>query len=97
LYTGGTIAFFSRAEQRFLCATYAWTIRDRLPTIPIPLKAPDRDVPLDLAAIFATVHDRARLGRSIDYSATLELPLVPEDRSWAESRASNAAPRVARP
>ena len=41
---GHYYAFVSRAERRFLSDTYAWTIRDPLPSIPIPLKAPDPDI-----------------------------------------------------
>jgi hypothetical protein len=90
-------AFVSRAERRPLSETYVWTIRDPLPTIPIPLKAPDADILLDLASIFATVYERAQWGRSIDYSATLGLPLDKEDRAWAESLARSARPPQARP
>jgi hypothetical protein len=67
-----------------------------LPTIPIPLKAPDPDIPLDLAAIFATVYQRARYERSIDYQAPLGLPLSPADRAWAEELARSANPKAAR-
>jgi hypothetical protein len=89
-------AFVSRVEQRFLSQTYAWTIRDPLPRIPIPLSSPDPDVLLDLAAIFETCYERARWGRSIDYARPLKLPLSPEDRAWAESLAPSALRREAR-
>jgi hypothetical protein len=88
---GHYYAFVSRAERRFKCDTYAWTIRDPLPAIPIPLKAPDPDILLGLAPIFATVYERARLGRSIDYAAPLRLPLSQEDRAWAEALAKGGA------
>ena len=91
---GHYYAFVSRAERRPCRDTYAWTIRDPLPTIPIPLKAPDPDIPLDLAAIFATVYDRARCERSIDYAAPLDLPLSPEDRAWAEAMAAIRSARA---
>jgi hypothetical protein len=87
LPTGQYYALVSRAEQRPRSDVYAWSIRDPLPTIPIPLLAPDPDVPLDLAAIFATVFQRGRYDRSIHYSAPLGLALSPEDRAWAEERA----------
>lgn len=90
-------AFVSRTERRRFSETYAWTIRDPLPTIPIPLRAPDTDIPLDLASIFATVYERARLGRSIDYAAPLELPLSPEDRQWSEAIGHSAASPTSRP
>lgn len=93
---GDYYAFVSRAERRFLSDTYAWTIRDPLPSIPIPLKAPDRDVMLDLAAIFERVYRGARYERSVDYSAPLKLSLTKEDRAWAEELARSAQPRGAR-
>ncbi len=96
LPAGHFYAFVSRAEQRFLSDMYAWTIRDPLPRIPIPLKSPDPDVLLDLAAIFEAVYQRARWGRSIDYAAPLKLHLSQEDRAWAESLARSTPPRAAR-
>ena len=74
---------------------YAWSIRDPLPTIPIPVMAPDPDIPLDLAAIFQTVYQRARYERSIDYKAPLGLALNPEHRAWAEAIARDFNPRMA--
>jgi hypothetical protein len=96
LPAGHYYAFVSRAQHRPLSETFAWTIRDPLPLIPIPLKAPDADVILDLASIFATVYERSHLGRWIDYTAPLALPLSPEDRAWAEALARSAHPREAR-
>jgi hypothetical protein len=92
---GQYFAFVSRAEWRPMSDVYAWSIRDPLPTIPIPLMAPDPDIPLDLAAIFQTVYQRARYERSIDYKAPLGLPLSPEHRAWAEAIARDFDPRVA--
>jgi hypothetical protein len=96
LPTGHYYTFVSRAERRFLSDTSTWSIRDPLPTIPIPLMAPDPDILLDLAAIFNTVYQRARYERSIDYTATLKLPLSAEDRTWAEKIARGFNPRAAR-
>ncbi len=62
---------------------YAWSVRRALPTIPIPLVPPDPDVPLDLAAVFATAYERGRYARSLDYAAALAAPMADEDRTWA--------------
>ena len=96
LPAGHFYAFVSRAERRFLSETYAWTIRDPLPPIPIPLKAPDPDILLDLAAVFARVYQGARYERSIDYARPLALPLSKEDRAWAEALARSSHPQAAR-
>lgn len=88
-------ALISRVERRPDLDVYAWSIRDPLLTIPIPLQAPDPDIPLDLAAIFQTVYQRARYERSINYKAPLGLPLDPKDREWAEAIAREFDPHRA--
>jgi len=93
---GHYYAFVSRAARRPLSDVYAWSIRDPLPTIPIPLMAPDPDVPLDLSTIFNTAYQGARYERSIDYKAPLSLPLSTDDRAWAEALARGFDPRGAR-
>jgi hypothetical protein len=80
-------ALVSRTEQRPLSDDYSWSIRRPLPTIPIPLLAPDQDVPLDLAAVFTTVYQRGQYERSIEYAAPLDLLFSAEDRAWAEELA----------
>ncbi len=42
------------------------------------LLAPDPDIPLDLAAVYATALARGRYARSIDYGAPLSIGLAPE-------------------
>jgi hypothetical protein len=80
-------ALVSRADRRPISDVFSWSIRDPLPTIPVPLMAPDADISLDLATVFNTVYQRGRYERSIDYSAPLELPLGPKDHAWAEKQA----------
>src|SRR5208337_1322961 len=83
LPAGDFYAFLRRAENRKQSQVYAWTIRQPLPTIPIPLLAPDPDIPLDLAGLFALAYDRGRYARSLDYAAILDVPLSPADLAWA--------------
>ena len=92
---GDYYAFVSRAEARPASEVYAWSLRRALPTIPIPLSAPDPDIPLNLAGVFATTYHRARYERSIHYDRSLGLPLASEDRIWAESTACDRAERGA--
>jgi hypothetical protein len=92
---GDFFAFVARADRRPDCDVYAWSIRRRaLPNhIPIPLRAPDPDVSLDLAAVYATAHEKGRYARSLDYDAPLKVPLAPDDPAWADARAREAARR----
>jgi hypothetical protein len=83
---GTYYAIVSRRNRRPRAEVYAWTIRDPLPTIPIPLRQGDPDVPLDLQAAFSTVYDRARYHLSLDYTRPLR-PRFPEsDRDWFQQR-----------
>lgn len=84
LPTGDFFALVSRGNQRPQAEVYAWTVRQPLPTIPIPLKAPDPDLLIDLSSIYATVYQRGRYPHIIDYNAPLNVPLPPEELAWAE-------------
>ncbi len=79
---GDYYAIISRRQRWPRATVYRWTVRDRLPTIPIPLKGADPDVPLDLQAAFATVYDRARYDLSVNYEVDLQPPPRDEDAEW---------------
>lgn len=59
-----------------------WSLRlqDTLPVVPVPLRPPDGDIPLDLATAFTTIYDRAAYDLSLDYTA----PPPPPPLSGAE-------------
>lgn len=62
-------------------------LRDRLPTIEVPLLPPHPDVPLDLQALLNGVYSRAFYGLSVDYTRPVPLPpLLPPDATWAAAR-----------
>lgn len=90
---GDYYAIVSRRQRRPKAAVYAWTIRDRLPFILVPLKPGDPDVPLDLQEVFTTVYDRARYDLSLNYGATLEPPLGAHDADWARHLLSSVTPQ----
>lgn len=48
-----------RATERTRAGVWPIRLRDVLPTIPVPLRAPDPDVRLDLQTLLHEVHDRA--------------------------------------
>jgi len=81
---GDYYAIVSRADRRPKVDVYAWSLRQPLPIIPIPLKGDDPDVPLDLQKVFTTVYDRARYDLTVDYSARLSPPLSKSEAAWAK-------------
>jgi len=82
LPAGDYYAIVSRWRKRPRADVYAWSVRQELPSIPVPLKDGDPDVMLALQSAFTTVYDRARYGLSIDYEAALTPPLSDVDAVW---------------
>ena len=75
-----------RAEAR--CADI-WSVRlqDALPIVPVPLRAPDGDIPLDLTTAFSTIYDRAAYDLSLNYAAPPPPPpLSSEEQAWVRQR-----------
>ena len=84
LPTGDYYAIVSRSHRRPRADVYAWTLRHRLPEIPVPLKQGDPDVSAELQSVVDTVYDRARYDLSIDYKEPPEPPLLEADAEWAK-------------
>lgn len=82
-------AIVNRSTERRKRFVYAWMMDRALPSIPIPLKAPDADVVLDLAAAFADAYERGRYARRLPYQHPPQAPIPQELRSWAESLTSS--------
>ena len=75
--------YLSRVEKRPGCEVSSWRLRDPLPTMAIPLKAPDKDIHVDLAKVFRTTYERGRYARSLGYGKKPVAPLSKEDARWA--------------
>ncbi|MFO0950485.1 MAG: DUF4058 family protein [Isosphaeraceae bacterium] len=74
----------SRAGQRPEADFWPVRLRDRLPVIPVPLRAPDPDATLDLQALLDAVYDAGRYARYA-YESAPRPPLRSEDEAWAKS------------
>lgn len=64
-----------------------WPLRlqDSLPIIPVPLRSPDPDVPLELPQVMADIYDEAAYDLSIDYSQPPPPPALSEaDALWLQ-------------
>ena len=63
---------------------YAWTLRDPLPALPIPLLGEDQ-ARLDLGACFAAAYDRIAADDEVDYAGNPPPPPLPKsDAAWME-------------
>ena len=80
-------AVVARGLRLPVAEVYRWTVRDRIPAIPIPLRAPDPDVLIDLEQLVGRVYDLGRYGRTLRYDRPLpeSAPLAAADRDWLEA------------
>jgi hypothetical protein len=74
----------SRVEDRPVADFWPIGLRERLPTIPVPLRAGDPDAKLDLQAVLDRIYDTAGYAYYI-YASRPDPELAPGDREWAES------------
>jgi hypothetical protein len=61
--------YLSRWQRRPFTQVWAIGLRDRLPTVPVPLLPPDPDVTLDIQAAIRACFDLVGYERLLDYSA----------------------------
>lgn len=81
-------ALISRADRRPACEVYSWTVRQPLPKLPIPLRAPDADSQIDLQAALRTAYDRGHYERMICYSDVPPRPIFDDEHvQWIAERA----------
>lgn len=83
----------SKADKRPIADVYSWTIRQPLPTIPVPLAGDDPDVPLNLQEVLNIVYDQAGYDYTLPYEQEPDPPLRPEDTEWAREILSKVVTR----
>lgn len=74
----------SRAGERSKARYWPVNVRQPLPIIGIPLRAPDADVPLDLGAVLRAAYDHGAYDLSVDYDRPPDPPLKNNAAAWAE-------------
>lgn len=79
----------SRAEDRPQVGLWPIRLRERLPPIPIPLRAPDPHAEVDLQKALDRVYDAAGYADYI-YQGFPDPPLGAEDAPWARERVGQA-------
>jgi hypothetical protein len=70
-----------RRHRRFI---WPMKLRDRLPSIPVPVRLGDEDAALDIQAAVNTVYERAGYDLGIDYAKRPIPPLAGDLEQWAQ-------------
>ena len=76
-------AIISEAKQYPRAAVWAWTVRDELPVLPIPLKPEHGAVLLELRTCLDRVYEDAMYEKRLNYASSPYLPLRKHDAEWA--------------
>jgi hypothetical protein len=73
----------SRSNLRPIADLYGFTLRESIPSFPLPLRQPSEAIMVDLQTIFSGVYDRAGYGIRLDYQQPLPPPaLSVDDKAW---------------
>ena len=84
---GAYYIFLSRFTRRPRTEVWAVGLRDRLPAIPVPLLAPDPDVPLNLQGAVEACFALVGYERLLDYTQPPPPPeLSAEDTEWVQAQ-----------
>lgn len=71
-----------RAASMPRAEVYAWTLRDPLPNVPVPLAGRDPDAVLKLQPAFNEAYDRIGFDYTLPYDEELHRPVGESDRGW---------------
>lgn len=80
----------AKAGERPNCSVWPISVRQPLPTIPIPLLPPDPPVALDLGQALRTAYQRARYDLRVHYDRPPTPPLTGDNATWAAERIREA-------
>ena len=75
----------SRRPQRPRAHVYLFSVRDRIPIFPIPLKPNEAEPLLDLNSLLADLYDLAAYDMSVDYTQPPTPRLDAADAEWAQA------------
>lgn len=86
LPTGDYFVFLTRANKRPESDVWPIALSGPLPTVRVPLREPDADVPLDLQRAFSTIYEASPYAVAIDYSQPPDVPLSKAAAAWSAER-----------
>jgi hypothetical protein len=79
------VASLQRSGSGHRTEAWAWSIREKMPVVAVPLEGDDDDVPLDLQRLIDHRYDAGAYDRSIDYTTDPIPALRPDDGEWANA------------
>jgi len=79
------LACVYRSAKPWHFQVFPWTVRERLPDIPVPLADGDADVPLALQQVHGRTFASGAFRKLLDYDREPPVPFRQEDRDWADS------------
>jgi Protein of unknown function (DUF4058) len=82
----------SRAEERPKAGFWPWELREPLPTVPVPVRAPDRDARLNLQELLHHCYDDAGYHTYL-YESPPTPALSRKDATWAKQIVAGARDR----
>lgn len=75
--------FVCRTQDYPHADVWPFTVRDPIPTVPVPLLPAHGDIPLDLQEMVTEIYDGNRYTMRIDYAQAPAPPFGPVDAAWA--------------
>ena len=72
------------------CQVFGWSLRAKLPLLPIPLLPEDPEATLDLDAAFGSAYDSSFYSRRLPYREPLAPPMREDDNAWVRDRLQTA-------
>ena len=80
------LACVNRFPNRHQFESYSWRVRERIPLINVPLRAPDADVTLDVQAALEQAYQDAGYALMLRYNEPCQPALNAADQQWADER-----------
>ena len=81
--------FIRRREDARHARLYGFSLREPIPTFPLPLLPDDQEPLIDLNALLQSLYARARYDLVLDYAKPPDPPLREADAAWANALLQN--------
>lgn len=76
----------SRADEQPQSRVWSFSLVDPIPNAPLPLIAPDEQVPLPLQAAYTTIYEARNFRQRLDFGSDPEPPLTDAQQAYVQAR-----------